>query len=159
MRWHYGLGHMPLFNDLKKLAENGEISKKLAKMNPPKCAGCLFGNMTKVPWQTKSKESGKQVFKASRSGQVVSVDQMISTQPGFTAQLKGPLTKQRYKAATIFVDHFSGFHYVHMMYNCISNNTIKAKHAFKQLAANHNVRTDHYHADNGRFTDNAFIND
>jgi pyruvate/2-oxoacid:ferredoxin oxidoreductase beta subunit len=114
--------------------------------------------MTKVPWQTKSNKSGKQVFKASRPGQVVSVDQMISTQPGFVAQLKGLLTKQRYKAVTIFVDHFSGFRYVHMMYNCSSNETIKAKHAFEQLAANHNIRIDHYHANNGRFADNAFIN-
>ena len=86
MRWHYRLGHLP-FNDLKELAENGEIPKKLAKVNPPKCAGCLFGAMTKVPWRTKGKESGKQVFNASRPGQVVSVDQMISTQPGFVAQL------------------------------------------------------------------------
>jgi hypothetical protein len=70
MRWYYRLGHLP-FNDLKKLAENGEIPKKLAKVNPPRCAGCLFGAMTKVPWRTKSKESGKQVFKAS-IGQVKS---------------------------------------------------------------------------------------
>ena len=94
MRWHCRLGHLP-FNDMKKLAENGEIPKKLAKANPSRCAGCLFGAMTKIPWQTKSKESGKQVFKASRPGQVVSVDQMISTQPGFVAQLKGSLTKQK----------------------------------------------------------------
>ncbi|KAL7481171.1 hypothetical protein ACHAW6_007756 [Cyclotella cf. meneghiniana] len=114
--------------------------------------------MTKVPWQTKGNESGKQVFKATRPGQVVSVDQMISTQPGFVAQLKGKLTVQCYKAATIFVDHFSGLCYIHMMTNMSSDETIKAKQAIEQFAANHFVTIGHYHADNGRFADNAFIN-
>jgi hypothetical protein len=49
MQWHYRLGHLP-FAKLKQLALNGEIPKKLAKITPPKCAGCLFGAMTKIPW-------------------------------------------------------------------------------------------------------------
>ncbi len=47
MRWHYRLGHLP-FSRLKQLAINGKIPKKLAKVAPPKCAGCLFGAMTKI---------------------------------------------------------------------------------------------------------------
>jgi hypothetical protein len=45
MRWHYRLGHAS-FATLKKMAQNGEIPKRLAKTKPPKCAGCLFGAMT-----------------------------------------------------------------------------------------------------------------
>ena len=157
MRWHCRLGHLS-FDKLKQLAKNGEIPKKLAKTTSPRCAGCLFGAMTKVPWRTKGNESGKQVFKATRPGQVVSVDQMISTQLGFVAQLKGKLTVQCYKAATVFVDHFSGLRYIHMMTSMSSDETIKAKQAFEQFAANHFVTIEHYHADNGRFADNAFIN-
>jgi hypothetical protein len=52
MRWHYQLGHAS-FDELKHLALNGEIPTKLAKVRPPRCAGCLFGAMTKVPWWTK----------------------------------------------------------------------------------------------------------
>ena len=52
MRWHYQLGHAS-FNKLKHLALNGENPTKLAKVRPPRCASCLFGAMTKVPWQTK----------------------------------------------------------------------------------------------------------
>jgi hypothetical protein len=48
MRWHYRLGHLA-FSKLKQLALNGEIPRRLAKVNPPACAGCLFGAMTKVP--------------------------------------------------------------------------------------------------------------
>ena len=48
MRWHYCLGHLP-FLKLKQLTINGKIPKKLPKVAPPKCAGCLFGAMTKIP--------------------------------------------------------------------------------------------------------------
>ncbi|KAL7485090.1 hypothetical protein ACHAW6_010683 [Cyclotella cf. meneghiniana] len=83
---------------------------------------------------------------------------MLPTQAGVLAQLKGKLAVQRYKAATVFVDHFSGLRYIHMMTSMSSNETIKAKQAFEQFAANHFVTIEHYHADNGRFADNAFIN-
>ncbi len=105
MHWHYCLGHL-LFPKLKALAKIGEIPKHLANILPPVCAGCAFGAMTRVPW--KNRETTKTVFKATKPGQCVSVDQMISTQVGFYAQLKGSLTKQQYRGATIFVDHFSG---------------------------------------------------
>jgi hypothetical protein len=54
MRWHQRLGHLP-FPKLKQLALNGKIPKKLAKLMPPKCAGCLFGTMTKLPWHGKQR--------------------------------------------------------------------------------------------------------
>ncbi len=55
MRWHYRLGHAS-FSALKQMAKNGEIPKKLAKVHLPKCAGCLFGAMTKIPWRGKSQK-------------------------------------------------------------------------------------------------------
>ena len=113
--------------------------------------------MTKVPWQTKGNNTGKHVFKVTKPGQVVSIDQMVSTQQGFVVQLKGKLTNQHYKAATIFVDHFSGLRYIHMMTNLSSNEALKAKLAFEQFATNNHVSIEHYHADNGCFADNAFI--
>jgi hypothetical protein len=113
--------------------------------------------MTKVPWRTKGNIQAN-VFKATQPGQVISVDQLQSTQPGFVAQLKGKLTVQRYKVATVFVDHFSGLRYAHMQTSTSSNETIKAKLAFEQFAANNFVHIKHYHADNGCFADNAFIN-
>ncbi|KAL7478813.1 hypothetical protein ACHAW6_008183 [Cyclotella cf. meneghiniana] len=81
---------------------------------------------------------------------------MESTQAGFVVQLKGRLTTKRYKAATIFVDHFSRLRYIHIMTSLTSSETIKAKQAFERFAVDHGVRIKHYHADNGRFADNAF---
>jgi hypothetical protein len=153
MRWHYRLGHLS-FPKLKTLAELGEIPKRLAKVVPPKCAGCIFGAMTKVAW--KGKEDQRHIFVATKPGECVSVDQMISTQVGFIAQLKGKLTRDRYKAATIFVDHYSRLRFVHLMRDLTSEETINAKLAFEQYARDHGVTIKHYHADNGRFADNAF---
>jgi hypothetical protein len=84
---------------LKQLAINCEIPKKLAKVTLPKCAGCLFGAMTKIPWRGKETKSSHEVFVATKPGECVSIDQMTSTELGFVAQLKGKLTKKRYRCA------------------------------------------------------------
>jgi hypothetical protein len=101
LRWHYCLGHL-LFCYVLLLVRLGEIPRHLAKVKPPRCDGCLFGAMTKVPT-----EAAKPILEATKPGQCVSVDQMISTQVRFIAQLKGMLTRKRYCAATVFVDNFS----------------------------------------------------
>jgi hypothetical protein len=78
LRQHCGLGHLP-FPALCKLAENGKIPKHLSKVKHPKCAGCSFDKMTKVPWCTKSK-ANSQVYEATAPGQCISIDQLHSTQ-------------------------------------------------------------------------------
>jgi hypothetical protein len=71
MRWHYQLGHLT-FAKLKQLAFNGEIPKKLAQLPPPKkCAGCLFGAMTQIPWCGKESISSHEVFVATKPGEMV----------------------------------------------------------------------------------------
>jgi len=84
MHWHYRLGHLT-FAKLKQLALHGKIPKKLALLDPPKCAGCLFGAMTKIPWRGKEPKSSHKVFTATKPGETVSVDQMVSTEVGFFA--------------------------------------------------------------------------
>ncbi len=83
MRWHYCLGHLP-FLKLKQLAIDGEIPKKLAKVAPPKCAGCLIGAMTKFPWRGKETKASHKVFVATKPEECVSVNQMTSTDQGST---------------------------------------------------------------------------
>lgn len=113
MRWHYRLGHKP-FARLESLAENGEIPKRLAHICPPRCAGCLYGAMTKVPWRRKGRRNSTHpVFAATKPGECVSVDHMQSTEPGFYGQSKGILTKTRYRNATTFVDHYSRLKFVY----------------------------------------------
>jgi hypothetical protein len=155
MRWHYRLDHLS-FVKLKMLAKNGEIPCRLAKVPAPKCAGCLFSAMTKLPCCGKESKSSHEVFVVTKPGECVSVDHMISTHMGFFAQLKGKLTSKWYHATSIFVDHFSRLCVIHLMQDLSSDETIKAKGAFEQFAAEHGVAIKHYHCNNGRFADNAF---
>jgi hypothetical protein len=155
MRWHYRLGHLT-FAKLKRLALNGEIPKKLATVTSSKCAGCLFGAMTNIPWRGKETKASHEVFIATKLGKCVSIDQMASTEVRFFAQMKGKLTKRRYRCATIFVDHFSCLRFVHLQIHNSSAETLGAKRAFETFAAEHGVRILHYHCNNCRFQDNAF---
>ncbi len=75
------------------------------------------------------------MFVATKAGQCVSVDQLVSTQMGFIAQLKGTLTKKGYTVATIFVDHYSWLKYIHLMTKLTSEKTMDAKRAFEQVLA------------------------
>ena len=114
--------------------------------------------MTKVPWQTKaSSDNGNSVFAATKLGECVSVDHMQSTEPGFYGQVKGALTKTRYKNVTVFVDHYSRLRFVYLMTsNLTLSETLDAKRAFECFAAKHSVQIKHYHCNNGRFADNKF---
>jgi hypothetical protein len=113
--------------------------------------------MTKVPWKGQKISSNHQVFVATKAGQCVSMDQLISMQVGFIAQLKGTLTKNGYTAATVFIDHYSKLKYnIHLMTKLTSEETMEAKHAFEHFSKQHDIRILHYHWDNGQFVDNAF---
>ena len=145
MRWHYRLGHLS-FKKIKVLCALGILPRKLLKVQPPKCSACIYGAMTKVPWRTKGQQSSiNTAINCTESGQCVSIDQLESTTPGFIAQLKGRLTKDRYHAATIFVDHFSRSSYIYLQRSTSSNETYLAKSAFEAYAAKHGIKIRHYH--------------
>ena len=148
MRWHYRLGHLP-FLKLKQLALIGKIPKKLAKVKPPKCVGCVFGAMTKIPWHGRETKVSHKVCVATKPGECVSVNQMTLTELGFFAQLKGKLTKKRYRCAMIFVNHFSRLRFVHLQVDDSLVKTVAAKRAFETFAAKHGVKILHYHCNNG----------
>ena len=157
LRWHYRLGHLP-FDRIKQLASKGQLPKRLLSCMKPLCSACQYGKMTKRPWRVKGDD--KRTTKlATRPGQIVSVDQLESNTPGLIAQLKGKLTQQRYKYATVFVDQYSGYTFVYLQKCLTSKETVMAKHAFERSTDQHGVKIIHYHADNGRFADNAFIAD
>jgi hypothetical protein len=108
--------------------------------------------MTKIPWRGKETKASCKVFVATKPGEYVSVDQMTSTEVGFSAQLKGKLIKKRYRCATIFVDHYSRLRFVHLQVNDSLVKTIAAKCAFQTFAAKHGVKILHYHCNNGQFS-------
>jgi hypothetical protein len=158
LRWHLRLGHAS-FDKLRVMAGNGDIPKRLADCKVPKCAGCLYGKMTRRPWRTKQAPSKVAPTPINAPGDCVSVDQLESTSPGFIGQMKGALTNKRYRFATVFVDHFSRLSYVHLQQTNSAIETLEAKRAFEKFASAHAVLIKHYHADNGRFADNLWLAD
>jgi hypothetical protein len=100
------MGHTS-FAKLKLMAALGILSRGVVTVQPPKCAGCIFGAMMKKPWRTKAAPGKVKTVVLRGPGDCVSVDQLESSTPGMVAQLKGILTKRRYTCATVFVDHFS----------------------------------------------------
>ena len=154
LRWHHRLGHISA-KKIKVLAKLGILPARLANCNVPYCTSCLFGKATRRPWRHK-KSKTKTSKVATRPGECVSVDQLESTTPGLLGQMKGIPTKMRYRAATVFIDQFSGLGYVYLQKTTNADETILAKEAFERYCASHGVTVQHYHADNGRFADNKW---
>jgi hypothetical protein len=117
----------------------------------------MYGAMTKQPWRTKAQQDNSKIKSVTRPGDCLSIDQLESPTPGFVAQLKGALTKKQYRAATVFVNHASRLSYIHLQQGLTLAETVEAKRAFEAYARSHGVSIKHYHANNGRFADNAFI--
>ena len=157
LRWHYRLGHLS-FECIRQLTRLGQLPKRLLTCKKPFCTACQYGKLTKRPWRVKGDDK-KSTKVATRPGQIVSVDQLESNTPGFIAELKGKLTQQRYHYAMVFVDQFSGYSFVYLQQRITSEETVQAKHAFERVAEQRGVKISHYHADIGRFADNAFIAD
>jgi len=153
MEYHERLGHLS-FDQLKQMALNGVIPRKLAKCVKPKCPGCLYAKQHRTPWKAKGNRG--RIRLATKPGEVVSVDQLESRVPGFIPQRKGILTKRRFCGATVFVDHFSDLTYIHLMEKLSSEETVQAKVAFETYAKQLGVTILHYHYDNGRFADKTF---
>ena len=95
----------------------------------------------------------------TKPGDCVSVDQMISSTPGFIAQMTGRLTTKRYKCATVYVDHVSRCGCVHLQQSTSAEDTLKGKEAFEELCRKQGFEVKAYHADNGIFKANKWVDD
>jgi Reverse transcriptase (RNA-dependent DNA polymerase) len=155
---HYKLGHIS-FSKIKQMAHDGLLPKRFLKCRVPTCASCMYGAATKRPWRTKHQNNQiQQNRRITAPGHCVSIDQFESPVPGMIAHIKGKPTTSRYKCGTVFVDHYSDVTYVHFQKKTSAAETIEAKVAFERWSASNGVKIQHYHADNGRFAENAFMN-
>ena len=93
------------------------------------------------------------------TGANTSTDQMISPFGGLIPQMKGRLMKAKYYGATIFVDHFTNYTYVHLMRDMTAVSTLKAKNAYENLLSTFGHKVQAYHAYNGRFAETAYVQD
>ena len=94
MSYHNKLHHLP-FPELIILVGKGQIPKRLTtlKGHTPICVACIFGSAHKQSWRTKSKTKHP-IRKESDNepGARISMDQIVSAEPGLIPQMSGGLT-------------------------------------------------------------------
>jgi hypothetical protein len=86
--WHYRLSHL-LFATINHMTKRGELPKKLANCADPMCTPCIYGQMTRRPWSTRSEPSNiAQQRTITQPGDCVSINQTESPVLGLEAQMK-----------------------------------------------------------------------
>ncbi len=111
----------------------------------------FFAKATRKPWRgAKTAKDRLDDKVASKPGQVVLIDQLVSPIPGLIAQMTGFLTTKRYKYATVLWISSAGW--VLSTYKRQHwQETIEAKKAFESYAKRHGVNVENYLANNGMF--------
>jgi hypothetical protein len=134
MKWHYKLNHASQ-RVMTKLAHKEMFPRTITKIlktmdkqgrKGPMCSA----SATRTPWRTKPDKHKKSLGDRRSSlspDDVVSVDQLESSTPGFIGQITGILTKQRIVGSTIFVDQASDFSYVYHHMSLSSEETVKTE--------------------------------
>lgn len=156
LRLHQRMGHIP-FQKMRLMAKQNVIPPKFAKSPIPVCASCTYAKLTKKAWRGKPERNYQTKAVANEPGDIISVDQLVSPTPGLVAQMTGRLTTQRYKYATVFVDQFSRYGYVHIQKTASAEETIEAKNCFERHMLSMGINIKSYHADNGIFRAHKWI--
>jgi hypothetical protein len=84
---------------------------------------------------------------------------MKSPTPGFIAQMTGILTTKCYEYATVYVDQYSSVGFLYLQKTASAEETLLGKMAFEHYCAQHRVKVQHYHADNGIFHAHKWVLD
>ena len=111
MMWHCRLNHLPFIN-MFKLSEQGYLPKRFLLFNNNQyklyCPSCIFAKMKRRPWRNKGHYRPIRRENENAPGIRVSVDQILSQQPGFIGIIEGIHIKNDF---TVFKDHFTNLSY------------------------------------------------
>ena len=110
LRLHYKYGHLS-FKRLRRMAKLGIIPNKFGNCDTPMCAACMYAKYNREPWCGHSRKTPHKPRQATNPGQIVLVDQLVSSTTDLVAYMTDILTTKRYNYATVFVDHFSRYSY------------------------------------------------
>ena len=103
LQLHNSLGHIHP-DRMQLMVQQGTLPARFKNCRMPFCVSCAFGKSSRKPWHSHSTSNIDKSIRPQRPGECISVDQLISPTPGFTAQMSGKLTTQRYTCATIYVN-------------------------------------------------------
>lgn len=156
LQYHHRFGHVS-FKRIIEMAKQGIIPKRLAKCPVPACSACLYAKAIRRQWRHRTPNNKVESPKPAKPGERVSVDQMVSPTPGLIAQMTGILTTKRYTYATVYVDQVSRLSFVWLQKTATADETIEGKTAFEKYALDRGVTVQNYHADNGIFRANKWV--
>ena len=88
-----------------------------------------------APGEQRERKSVRYEDRSKKTGDGVSVDQIVSAQTSLILYMSGFLTNQRLWGATTFIDHVSDYVYVHLMRDLSLPETLLAKSAMKKVMA------------------------
>jgi len=144
MHWHCKLNHSS-HTVMTKMAKQRMLRRGITRIlttmskqrtKPPICNDCCGAKATRKPWRGKGKRYIQRHLKKSpHPGEVVSVDQLESSIPGFIEQMTGRLTNQCIVASTVYVEHASDLSYVYHQTSMTSEETLKSKLAFEKVCS------------------------
>lgn len=160
MRWHFKLNHLP-FPSMFQLCRSGYLPKKFLSLRSDQliCPSCILGKQRKRPWRVKGQNKTIRKENETSPGDRVSIDQMVSHQPGIVPRYNGRHTRARITCVTCFKDHVSGLSFSHLQESTDGASTLQGKHAFEKLSSSMEAPVQAYHADNGRFAEKQFRDD
>ncbi len=133
------------------LAKKGKLNKKFVRLKHrlPVCMSCIFGTCHRKPWHSKGLKGLIRMETDDAPGKCVSMDQMVTAQPGLIPQMAGFLTHLRIWGAMIFIDHFSDYLFVALMHDLTLDERLLAKCSFRRHANKGGISIISYRADNG----------
>ena len=83
--------------------------------------------------QIKGVNNKKRLRTATDPDKIVSVDQLVIPTPGFIPNNRGIPTTQSYFSATVSIDHFYDFTYIHLMEKLDEKSTVEEKYIFERV--------------------------
>ena len=113
---HEHLNHLS-FKDMFQLIEHGKLPEKFKNLKYKTnmiCPSCIFGKMKRRSWRSKAPPKSIINPLLLKPGSQVSIDQVISKQPGLVPRMEGGNTRDRIFSATVYINHFSKFSYSHL---------------------------------------------
>lgn len=153
-----------------KSSQQGEpclraLPRKISTCPPPLCTACQIAKSRRQPSGAKTTTDNaprRQIINTNQlvPGQLISVDHYESSVRGRLPNTRGRESEHRqYVGGMIFYDHASGRISVHHQPTLGGTDTIRSKFKYEQDCRRYGIEIQKYHADNGVFTSEAFLQD
>ena len=119
----------------------------------------MYYESTCKSWRGRYIKTAHNPHQVTYSGHIVSVDQLVSPTAGLVEHMTVILATKKINYSTVVVDHFYIYSYMQLQNTTSSQDTLEIKHDFKRISASHGIIIKKYHADNGIFRANAWVQD